>query len=179
MRHLLIALCLAGPVAAETCPPAPDLTEPMAPLIDAVRAAKTEAAARPYIGQMWDLWAKAPDAKAQEILDRGIRRFRTSDLDGAVEAFDALVAYCPNYAEGYNQRAFVAFIRSDYATAIDDLDRALELSPLHIAAMSGRALTLMRLGRSLAAQSALREALDLNPWLPERRFLIEKPGVDL
>jgi Tfp pilus assembly protein PilF len=67
----------------------------------------------------------------------------------------------------------------DYASAIDDLDKALELAPDHIAAMAGRALTLQGLGRIKAAQSALREALKLNPWLPERNMIPKEPGVDL
>ena len=42
--------------------------------------------------------------------------------------------------------------------------------------MSGKALTLMGMGRPELAQSVLRDALELNPWLPERRYLVEEPG---
>ena len=59
------------------------------------------------------------------------------------------------------------------------LDRALERSPDHIAALAGKALTLTGLGRIDAAQGILRRALELNPWLPERGMLIEKPGEDI
>ena len=101
------------------------------------------------------------------------------DFDSARDALDALVVYCPDYAEGWNQRAFVAFLTADYEAALEDLDRALALNPQHVAALSGRALTEMALGRTEAGQTTLREALDLNPWIPERRFLVEAPGQDI
>ena len=61
----------------------------------------------------------------------------------------------------------------DYARALDDLDRALERSPAHIGAMSGKALTLFGLQRDEEAKAVLRDALALNPWLSERRLLEE------
>ncbi len=96
------------------------------------------------------------------------------DFDGAETILTALTKYCPDYAEGWNQRAFARFLRQDYNGALTDLDEALRLSPDHIAARSGKALTLMGLGRMDEAQGVLRDALALNPWLPERRFLIEE-----
>ena len=68
------------------------------------------------------------------------------------------------------------FLRRDFAPALVDLDRAIELSPKHIAAISGRALTLLGLGRIDEARATLLEALDLNPWLSERA-LLEKGGA--
>lgn len=95
-----------------------------------------------------------------------------------------LIAYCPAYAEGYNQRAFVNFLRQDYQSALTDLDRALALSPNHIAALSGRALSLLGLQRVEEARVALKRALDLNPWLPERHLAapggpLAPPGDDI
>ena len=60
-----------------------------------------------------------------------------------------------------------------------DLERALEINPTHVAALSGKALTLMGLGRDDEAQEVLRAALALNPWLSERSLLQEPPGEDI
>ncbi|KPA23128.1 Tetratricopeptide repeat protein [Shimia sp. SK013] len=179
MKHLVLFLFLAPPVWAETqgCPVAPDHTGSVAELLLRVQKAKDETSAKIISNELWEFYADAPDAAAQEILDRGMRKRAAWDLLGAREDFDALVEYCPDYAEGYNQRAFVNFLRSDFQSALPDLERAIVLSPQHVAAMSGRALTLIGLGRKDEAQEALAEALALNPWLPERS-LLQTPEPD-
>lgn len=172
MKHaasifLGLGLVAAGPAAAD-CPPAPDHAAPLNALIAQVQAAQTEGDARRIVNRMWDYWADAPDEQAQAILDRGMTRRAAFDLAGALSDFDRLIAYCPDYAEGYNQRAFVNFQRGDFETALSDLNRALDLSPRHIGALSGKALSLFGLGRRPEARAALAAALTLDPWLPER-----------
>ncbi|WP_339933033.1 tetratricopeptide repeat protein [Yoonia sp. 208BN28-4] len=134
---------------------------------------------RQLSAQLWEIWTDAPDAKAQALLDEGMRKREGFDLAGASETLDELIAYCPDYAEGYNQRAFANFLRQDFDAALVDLDRALELLPNHVAALSGKGLTLMGLGRTEEAQEALRAAVALNPWLSERSLIIEPPGQDI
>lgn len=170
MRGIFIALSLmlAGPPVLAGCPEAPDHSAQISELLGQTRAATTEAEAREIANRMWEFWTDAPDEVAQAMLDRAILKRRSYDFLGALSDLDKLVQYCPDYAEGYNQRAFVNFLRQDYGPALTDLDRAIELSPNHVAALSGRALTLLGLGRVDDARTALEEALALNPWLPER-----------
>ncbi len=175
---LVALLALSTPGWAEGCPEPPDHSARIEALLADVRQADDPVEAKRITNDMWALWADAPDEAAQEVLDRGMRKRDSYNLLGAIADFDRLIDYCPDYAEGYNQRAFAHFIRRDYAAALDDLDRALELAPMHVAAMAGRALTLMGLGRLDEGQAALRDALELHPWLPERSMLIEK-GTDL
>lgn len=173
----MIMMALPGSVVA--CPQLPDRTAEMDALIAAARAAPNEMAGRDLASRMWEIWTTAPDEISQEMLDRGMKARRSSDMLGALAAFDDLVAYCPDYAEGYNQRAFVRFLTQDYAAAVADLDSAIDISPRHVAALSGLALSLMGLGRDAAAQKALRDALDLNPWLSERSLLRPLEGQEL
>jgi len=176
-RLTLAALFLAAPALADTCPPPPDHSEPLADLMAQVQAATTEAEAREIGNRMWGYWADAPDDRAQAILDRGMTRRAGYDFLGAIREFDALITYCPDYAEGYNQRAFVHYLRQDFTAALADLDRALTRAPDHIAALSGKALSLFALGRTEAARDTLARALALNPWLPERS--LAAPGAPL
>lgn len=169
------AALLAAQAAAAGCPAAPDHSAPLEGLLSEVQQADSEAQAREIANRMWEYWADAPDERAQEILNRGMTRRSSFDFLGALEDFGQLIAYCPDYAEGYNQRAFVHYLRRDFAAALLDLDRALELSPRHVAALSGRALSLYGLSRLEEAREALAEALALNPWLPER-YLADPGG---
>lgn len=180
MRRALVFTALilgAGAVRAEPCPPPPDISTAMDRLIASAQAATSEGDGQAIGLEMWALWADAPDEAAQEILDRGMGKRRVFDLLGAIGDFDALVAYCPDYAEGYNQRAFAYFLGGDFQAALVDLDRALARSPRHIAAMSGKVLTLMELGRIPEARALLAETMALNPWIPERG--LAAPGAPL
>lgn len=122
---------------------------------------------------MWQVWLRAPNAQAQEVLDRGMRRRDSYDFAGAFKDFDRLASYCPTYAEGFNQRAYVQFLQGGFEGALKDLDIALSLNPDHVAAQSGRALTLMQLGRIPEARLQMLAALKNNPWLSERALLHE------
>ena len=179
MRWIVLLLATAAPLSAETCPPAPDHTEAIARILAELQSAPDEAAAIGLSQDLWKIWTDAPDDRAQDLLDRGMAQREGYDYLGARGTFDLLVDYCPDYAEGYNQRAFASFLRQDYAAALVDLDRALELRPRHVAALSGKALTLMALGRMEEGQAALRAALALNPWLAERALLADPPGTPL
>jgi tetratricopeptide (TPR) repeat protein len=173
MKSLLLTLCmLSGPVLAD-CPPAPDISAQLDALIAEAHEAQNDMAGREISGQMWALWLTAPDEIAQTALDQGMRARSSHDFLGALDAFTRLSEYCPDYAEGFNQRAFIHFLREDYDAALVDLDRALVLSPRHAGAQSGRALTLMNLGRLAEARLQLLEALKTNPWLSERYLMAE------
>ena len=169
--RLALVLCLLAAPALSECPPPADNSEEMSALIERANAARSPAEGQRVAGEMWRVWLRAPDDVAQEALDAGMRLREVFDFAGALEEFDRLAAYCPDYAEGFNQRAFVNFLREDYAAALPDLDVALRLSPDHVAAQAGRALTLLALGRPAEARAQLLEAVANNPWLAEAALL--------
>ncbi|MEM9579966.1 MAG: hypothetical protein AAF891_04705 [Pseudomonadota bacterium] len=182
MRYAAVALAFSALPALADCPDAPNHSARLSELITAAQIAPDEETARRLSAKMWQLWADAPDEVAQSYLDAGMSRRALYDFSGALGEFNQLVRYCPNYAEGYNQRAFVNFLRKNYDPALQDLNRAIELSPRHVAAIAGKALTLIGLGRDAEAQIVLREAVKLNPWLNERHLLTgdkPKPETDL
>ncbi len=179
---LTAAMLLAGAAAsAQDCPAAPAIAPEADPLHEALRAAPDAGAAGRLSSELWRLWTRAPDEAAQALLDRGMAAIRVGDLIGAEAALERLVAYCPDYAEGWNQRAFGRFLAGRLAEALGDLDRARALSPRHLGVLTGRGMTLMRLGREAEAHETIREALRLNPWLAERALLPEgeRNAVDL
>ncbi|MEQ6248556.1 tetratricopeptide repeat protein [Sulfitobacter sp. HNIBRBA3233] len=168
---------LTAQAVAADCPPAPDVEAELDTLIAQANGAENFTQGREASDAMWRLWLRAPDQGAQDLLDRGMRRRDVFDLLGAYGDFTALTDYCPDYAEGWNQRAFVSYLREDYAAALVDLDRALELQPRHVGAQSGRGLTLMQMGRLAEARKQMLEAVDNNPWLGEAALL--EPGQPL
>mgnify|MGYP000580601781 CR=1 FL=1 len=174
-----LALCLIGTPVLADCPPNPDIADAEAQLLSRLLDVRSELAARAVNNDLWRLWVQAPDDQSQALLDKGMAQREAFDLLGAAVTLDRLIDYCPEYSEGLNQRAFVAFLQNDMATSLDLLDRTLDIRPVHLGALTGKALTLMQLGREEEAQVVLRQALRLNPFLAERRFLTEPPGEPL
>lgn len=175
MRLSLCLAVIAAPFlstpALAACPQPPDVRQEMLNLVENANAAKTFMEGRRVSGQMWLVWLRAPDAQAQNLLDEGMSRRDITDFVGALERYNELVAYCPTYAEGWNQRAYIHYLQQNYEEALVDLDVAIDLQPLHVAAQSGRALTLLKMGRLAEARAQLLEAVDNNPWLSERALL--------
>lgn len=175
-----LAMVLGGAARGEeACPAVPDHGAAKAALLRDLRLARNPMEAQAITGDLWQLWAEAPDARAQEMLEEGMRLIHAFDAAGAVAVLDGLVAYCPDYAEGWNQRAFARFLAGAHEEALADLDRALEIDPAHVPAMAGKALTLFRLGREDEGQQVLREAVRMNPWLSERAMLRIPMDVEL
>ena len=177
LRNLSFVV-LASPAFAE-CPPVPDRSADLDTLFEAARTAPDARAGQALSEEMWKIWTEAPDGAADALLQRGVSALRASDFLAAIETFDRLVAYCPDWAEGYNQRAFAHFLSGRFAAARTDLERVVEIDPRHVGALSGLALTLTALGEEAAAQDWLRRALALNPWIPERSLLKEPAGEEL
>ncbi|WP_298836571.1 tetratricopeptide repeat protein [uncultured Roseobacter sp.] len=184
MKTLAMILCLMAGGALASCPAPQDVTAELESLFEEARNASNDAEGQAAAARMWQVWLRAPDETAQEVLDRGMRFRSGFDFVAAIKEFDRLAEYCPLYAEGYNQRAFVHFLREDYEKALTDLDLALGISPDHVGARSGKALTLMNMGRIDEARAELLLALENNPWLSERFLLNEGaplavPGKDI
>lgn len=165
------ALVAAPTVAQAVCPDPADVRNEMLNLFAKANAAQNFTEGRRVSKEMWEVWLRAPDAAAQEVLKTGMARRDSYDFAGALVHFDKLADYCSTYAEGFNQRAYIHFLREDYEKALVDLDIALGLQPLHVAAQSGRALTLMNLGRISEAREQMLIAVENNPWLSEAALL--------
>jgi len=176
MRIVLVLALLSGPVfgvaaTAQACPASPDVSAELDGLFAQAQAATNTTQGRAASEAMWKVWLRAPDEAAQAVLERGMQARGSFDFNRAAQAFTRLIDYCPDYAEGWNQRAYISYLREDYPAALRDLDRALELQPRHVAAQSGRALTLMNMGRLAQAREQMLAAVANNPWLSEAALL--------
>jgi len=176
---LTVALALPGWASAEVCPPNKDIAAAETEIFGQIKLAERGDLVAPLSDALWQLWTDAPDAKSQRLLDAGMQALRFGDYGLAEATLDELIAYCPDYAEGYNQRAFAEYLQFNYAAALPLLDQAEALSPRHLGVLTGKALTHVALGDVEAAQEPLKKAVRLNPWLSERALLLEPLGQEL
>lgn len=143
-------------------------------------AAPNETAARSVVGRVWLLWMQAPDEATAEDMNRALRARRDYNFDKALVILDRMIKRHPDYAESWNQRSYVHFLREDFDRSLADCEKALELEPRHIGCMTGMARILIRRqGRFKAGEGLLRKALELHPFAYERVLLKEIPGTEL
>jgi tetratricopeptide (TPR) repeat protein len=144
----------------------------------ALKSAATEAEGRAAESIVWQYWlAQGPTPQVRITVADGMKRREAYDFQGAEELFDLAVEQAPDYAEGWNQRAFARFLRDNIDGALGDLERTVELEPLHFGAWSGLYHVLIRTGRPEAAHSALVRAVEIHPWIRERGLLPPDPGA--
>jgi len=172
---VFVALILLGSVAKSPVAKAADNTDSQvlkSALFNDLATAETESHGRAAEAAIWQFWFdQAPTKQARESLDAGMKRREAYDFEAAENHLDEVVHTAPLYAEGYNQRAFVRFLRENYSGSQDDLEKALELEPNHFGAMSGLYHILRIENRQNAALRILTDAVAIHPWLKERNGL--------
>lgn len=160
-------------------------------LFDNLLGAKTEQDGRIAEDAVWQFWfSRSPTAEIRAHLDAGIERREAYDFEAAEAHFDKVVQLAPSYAEGFNQRAFIRFLRQNYDEAKIDLEIVLTLEPKHFGALSGLYHILLIQNKRDEALSMLRRAVEIHPWLKERSLLpkamwprqyrnLHAPGTDI
>ncbi len=115
---------------------------------------------------IWRVWLDSGDAKIDAIMATGVRAMTFRDHAQALRAFDEMVRLAPGFAEGWNKRATVHYLRGDHDAAAADIERTLALEPRHFGALSGLGLVRLAQGDEAAALAAFEAALKLHPHLP-------------
>jgi tetratricopeptide (TPR) repeat protein len=148
-------------------------------LFAALAKAASAAEAATIASQIWQLWFRAPNAAAADLMLQAREHGAARDYAGAAALFDKLVQSEPDWAEAWNQRATLRYIMNDFEGSLADIDRVLALEPKHFGALSGQALILMHQGNMAAGQAALRKAVTIDPFLSERALLMGPKGQDI
>lgn len=178
MKALCVSLLLLASPALAVCPPLPDRSAERTELMEALATSDTFKKGETAVRDMWLYYRTAPNETAQELLNGGLGAIRVGDWITAVDVLSELVAYCPEYSEGYNQLAFAYFLRGEDAASEALLKKALEFEPQHFGALSGLGLIYYRTGRPALARVFLQRAVDVNPWSNERSLLDALPEGD-
>lgn len=174
---LIAAIAFAGSGLLSTAQAETRLERDRRILFERLRNARSEKEGRRAEDEIWRMWmAQAPTPGIGEAVAEAMRRREQYDWNRAREILDRVVTDAPDYAEGWNQRAFIRFLQQDLDGALEDVERTLALEPQHFAALSGQALILMQQGRIEPGQKVLRRAVEIHPWLKERSMLFPTPG---
>ncbi len=109
------------------------------------------------------LWRYSGSATADLLVERAVAASQASNQELAMKLLDAAVLLQPDYAEAWNRRAYLYFMKSDYKRALGDLRRVLALEPNHFLALEGLAQILRSIGEKKAALDAYKKLLAVHP----------------
>jgi tetratricopeptide (TPR) repeat protein len=112
---------------------------------------------------LWSIWLRSAAPYLHQRLCDAIRFSEQDCLDKALAEMDSLIQTAPDYAEAFNQRAIVRFLKSDYAGAIQDYQQAAALNPIHFGALAGMGHCYAALGRYTDALNTYRHVLAIHP----------------
>jgi tetratricopeptide (TPR) repeat protein len=172
MRRLpavvLALLALAGAARA-------DQSDSRLPgLFAALRAAPGAPEARAIEAAIWTVWLETEDDDARLLLNQGLVELARGEHARALAAFDGVVERAPGFAEGWNKRATVLFLLSDFQASVADIERTLALEPRHFGALSGLGQIYRALGNDALALKAFEAALEIHPHLIGVRAAVEE-----
>ena len=166
MRRLVIASalmagCMLAMPAAEARQDDPRLKDLFAEL----KTATSSLEARVIETKVWKIWIENGDPRVDALMDRGMDAMSIDDTETALAAFSQVVKLDSTFAEGFNKRATVEFIRHDYDASIVDIQRTLALEPRHFGALAGLGQVYLAMNKKAAALKAFQAALAIDPRL--------------
>ena len=114
---------------------------------------------------MWSVWFRSGNPQANHELCRGSKALNRRDYEHALEHFNRAIELDPTFAEAYNQRSIVHYLRDDFDACIGDCTKAVERMPCHFGAWAGLGHCHAHEGRLADAVRCYETALKINPHL--------------
>lgn len=158
---VLIAGCVLAMPSAEARQDDPRLKELFAEL----KTATSSLEARVIETKVWKIWIENGDPRIDALMDRGMNAMSVDDTDTALAAFNQVIRLDDSFAEGFNKRATVEFMRRDFDASVADIERTLALEPRHFGALAGLGQVYLAMNRKAAALKAFEAALAIDPRL--------------
>ena len=119
--------------------------------------------ARLVEGRIWSEWMLSGSATIDLMMGWAARAAQAGDHGVAFDYLDQIIVLVPDYAEAWNRRATLHFMRGDYDKSVRDIEQTLEREPRHFGALSGLGQIMIRRERPRLARDAFRRTLAVYP----------------
>jgi tetratricopeptide (TPR) repeat protein len=176
---LLAVCCPAGVLLAQSPPIGKSALDTAAPLLDQLKSAQDETAARALEQQVWLAWTGSGNDEVDSLMRKSSALMQAQAFDEALAVLDGVVAKAPKFAEGWNKRATLLFMMSDYDRSMADIGKVLDLEPRHFGALSGLGLIRSAKGDKLGAIAAYKKVLEIDPQNHAAKASIDELGKEL
>ena len=158
MRKLIIILILFSNFAQ-----ADQKDERLIELFDKLFLSTNNMEASKLLFNIWDIWSIADNQETQIIFDEANQFMDVGELDNAIELFTKVIKQSPEFAEGWNKRATVYFLKGELNKSISDIEKTLNLEPRHFGALDGLAEIYLMQDDLVGAAVIYRRILEIIP----------------
>jgi len=114
---------------------------------------------------LWGAWCRSGDPETDRLFRAGVDAMQNRRLTESEEFFTRVVQRQTEFAEGWNKRATVRYVRQNFVGSIADCQETLARNPNHFGAAAGQGLSHMSLGQFREAAMCFRRALEIHPHL--------------
>ena len=118
---------------------------------------------------LWRTWCRSGNPDVDRLMLQGIEAMQQHRLADAEELFDRIISRAPDFAEGWNKRATVRYLREKFKESVADCQQTLARNPHHFGAASGQGLCHLSLSEFREAAVCFRRALEIHPHLEAAR----------
>ncbi len=129
-------------------------------------AAQDQESATTIANSIERLWIAGVGDTAQVLMERAAKSAAADRPDLALRMLDTVTRIAPDFAEGFNRRAYVYYSMNEFERALGDLRRVLALDPNHYKALDGLGQILRELGQKKAALEVYRRLNAVHPYWP-------------
>ena len=158
MKRLIILIILFSNFAQ-----ADQKDERLIELFDKLFLSTNNMEASKILFNIWDIWSIADNQETQIIFDEANQFMDVGELDNAIELFTKVVKQSPEFAEGWNKRATVYFLKGELNKSISDIEKTLNLEPRHFGALDGLAEIYLMQDDLVGAAVIYRRILEIIP----------------
>lgn len=181
MRKILIFNLLVlsqlfwGPAWADETPlpgaPSTEQTARLDRLFIDLKTAPNEQLANETEQKIWIEWTTPEDPELAHLMGQALAARRVADYEKALAVLDQMVVEWPGYAEGWNQRATVYFLKGEIEKSLEDIAETLVREPRHFGALAGRGMIRLRQTKPALAVQNFLAAMEFHPYLRERGII--------
>jgi len=191
LSFLILSLTGAPLLAAEELAPAAKQapSAPLSPealhkarldkLFEQLKRENNENAAQITAQQIWRLWFDSGSATVDLLMQWSAKAVKDRKYNVALDFLNQVVALDPKYAEGWNQLATIYYMNGNYAKAMADIDRTLQLEPRHFGALAGMAQIMEVTGHKKRALEAYEKVLAIYPMMRSAQTKVEALSQEL
>lgn len=122
--------------------------------------------------ELWRLWFHQKGMYGLQLLEQSQALMQSGDMQQAELLLSQILQDQPDFAEAWNRRAVLYYLREDYQRAIADCQQVIALNPIHFGALHGLGLCQMAVGNYPHALQAFRQALEIQPYAVENQRMI-------